>query len=257
MRVKPVLRRCALAACFLFACDSEDKAPKGKADAKADAKGGKKAGEKGDKEKGETKKPAGDAVLANGAAKPLDVSHDKSGIVARSAAALEAVDKIDSEDLRELSHHAEKLPSFDKVCGHIASLRGETYDTAKCIKEYEHHVVHIGPELYGEVASCELAAKTVADLDACDKAEAEAEKTLHEKPHGDGLDAKTCEAFFVQFETLAMDDAGDDAELVKEVLEEVKSDILEACQDQGTKAEIECGTKAKTLHDLRECSGLL
>lgn len=248
--MKPVLRRCALAVCFLFACDGDDKGDKGKTVGKAEeAAEGKKAGEK---------KPADDVVLASASAKSFDPSHDKSGIVARSAAALEGVEKIDSEDLRELSHHIEKLPSFEKVCAHIASIRGDDYDTAECVTAYEHHVVRIGPELYGEVASCELAAKTTAELDACDEAEADAEKALHDEPHGDGLDAKTCEGFFVQFETLAMADAGDDAELVKEVLEEVKEDLLEACADQGTKAEIDCGMKSETLHELRECSpGLL
>jgi len=262
--VKSLVQRCAVAVCFLLACDSADKpADSGKAgakDAKAKADGG-KAGAKDAKADGGAKpddKPKDgakpDAKLAE---KHFDVTHDKSGVLARSAAALEGIEKIDSEDLRELSHHAEKLPSFDKVCAHIKSVRGESYDTAACVKEYEHHVVHIGPELYGEVAACELAAKTKEELDVCDTAEAEAERILHEKPHGDGLDAATCEKFFVQFEKLAMADAGDDAELVKEVLEEVKADVLEACADQGSKAEIECGTKAKTIHELRECASAL
>ncbi|MBL4688719.1 MAG: hypothetical protein JKY37_29290, partial [Nannocystaceae bacterium] len=203
-------------------------------------------------------KAEGDTKAADKPAeKHFDVTHDKSGVLARSAAALEAVEKIDSEDLRELSHHAEKLPSFDKICKHIASVRGADFDHAKCVKDYEHHIVHIGPELYGEVASCELDSKTTADLDVCDAAEAEAEKILHEKSHGEGLDAETCGKFFVKFEELAMADAGDDAELVKQVLEEVKQDVLEACADQGTKAEIDCGLKAKDMHELNECASAL
>lgn len=45
---------------------------------------------------------------AKKAEKHFDVSHDKSGALARSAAALEANDALDGEALRSLSHHAEK-----------------------------------------------------------------------------------------------------------------------------------------------------
>lgn len=248
-RVKNLASCCALAVCFVLACDGGDKPSK---DAKAgDAK------KTADAKKGDAKKEGDAKAEAKPAEKHFDISHDKSGVLARSAAVLEGVDKLESEDLHELSHHAEKLPSYDKVCTHIASIRGDKYDKAACIKEYEHHVAHLGPELYAEVAACELESKTKAELDVCDAAEAEAEKLLHEKPHGDGLDADTCDKFFVQFEKLAMAEAGDDAELVKTVLEEVKADLIEGCTDQGTKAEIECGMKAKSMHELRECAPAL
>ena len=248
----------ALALCVSVACDSGDKSGKdGSASKdKGKAKDKAKAKDEGGAAKDSTK-DAGEDPTAKPAEKHFDLSHDKSGVLARSAAALEGVEGIDNEDLRELSHHAEKLPSFEKVCTHIGSIRGEGFDQAKCVTEYEHHVVHIGPELYGEVAECELAAKTVEELDVCDAAEKEAEELLHQKPHGEGLDDKTCNDFFVQFETLAMADAGDQAEAVKEILEEVKPDMLEACADQGTKAEIDCAMKAKTLHEMRECASQL
>lgn len=252
--MKTLVQRCALAVCFVLACDGGDKKSK---DAKA--ADGKDAKKTADAKKDDGDKKAADAkAAAKPAEKHFDISHDKSGVLARSAAVLEGAKSLDNEDLHEISHHAEKLPTFDKVCSHIASIRGESFDKKACIKDYEHHVAHLGPELYGEAAECELAAKTKEELDVCDAAEAEAEKLLHEKPHGDGLDAETCDKFFAQFEKIAMAEAGDDAELVKEVLEEVKTDLLEACTDQGTKAEIECGMKAKSLADLRECApGLL
>ncbi|MEM6993444.1 MAG: hypothetical protein AAF721_23220 [Myxococcota bacterium] len=250
--MKSLVQRSALAVCFLFACDGGEKKPT--------KDGGKAADAKANKGKDATKaeaKAGDDKAAAKPAEKHFDISHDKSGVLARSAAALEAVESIDSENLRELSHHAEKLPSLEKVCKHIASIRGADFDETKCVKDYEHHVVRIGPELYGEVAKCELDAKTVAELDVCDAAEAEAEKLLHEKPHGEGLDGETCGKFFVKFEELAIADAGENGELVKEVLEEVKPDVLEACADQGSKAEIECGMKSKTLTELRECASAL
>ncbi len=246
----------------LLACDSGDKqgpkkndpAKAGKADAKkADAK--KVDAKKADAKQVDAKKT--DTKTAAADAKPsvihFDVSHDKSGVLARSAAALEASGKIDNEDLRELSHHAEKLPSVEAVCKHIAGIRGTGDDVTECIKLTEHHVVQLGPELYGEDAACLLAAKTVAELDVCEAAEKEAEAALHAKPHGDGLSKETCDSLFVHFEEMAMA-ASESPEIVKEVLEEVRPDVIVTCMEQGTQAEIDCSLKTKTMHELRECA---
>ena len=40
------------------------------------------------------------------------------------------------ENLAELSHHAEKLPSVEKVCAHIVELR-KSGDAAACAKELD------------------------------------------------------------------------------------------------------------------------
>ena len=223
-----------------------DDAQKGDDAKKADA-----ADSKEDAEKAEPAKPE---------AKHFDVSADKSGVLARSAAALEAnkdVAALGNESLAEMSHHAEKLPSANDVCKHIKEVRHEG-DEAACVKEMEHHIVLLGPELYALAADCLMSAQTSEEIDVCVEAEKEAELLLHEKPHGEGLAQEQCDAFFVHFEKLAMDDAGPDhAEVVKEILEEVKGDIVTSCVDQGNKAEVECAMKATTLADAKGCSPLL
>ena len=225
---------------LLLACDGGDKS---KGDTKkADAK-------KADAKKADAKTPA--------AEKHFDVTKDTSGVLARSAAALEATDAFDDENLRDISHHAEKLPSYETVCKHEAGIKGEGFDEPACIKAMEHHMVQIGPEIYEQLADCILAAKTSEEIDACDAAEAEAEKLLHEKPHGDGLSKEVCDELFTHFETLAMDDATDHAELVKEILEEVRADVLVTCMEQGTQAEIDCAMKAKAMPELKECASKL
>ncbi|MEM7151580.1 MAG: hypothetical protein AAF799_02015 [Myxococcota bacterium] len=250
---------------FVLACDGGDKSGKGKADGKkADAtkKAGddKKADDKkaGDAKKADDKK-AGDAKQADAKApeKHFDISKDKSGVLARSAAALEGTDKFDDPNLHDMSHHAEKLPSFEKVCAHEAGIKGADFDQAACVTQLEHNMVVIGPEIYAQYADCLLAATTTAEIDACEAAEAEAEKLLHEKPHGDGLSQEACDGLFAKFEKLAMDDAGDDVELVKTILEEVKGDVITACKEQGSQAEIDCSNNAKTLPELKECASKL
>ena len=226
------------------------------ADKKAEDK--KAEDKKGDDKKGaEADKPA---EPAKPEAKHFDVSGDKSGVLARSAAALEATKagaEVGSESLADISHHAEKLPSADEVCEHIHEVKHEG-DVAACVKEMEHHIVKLGPELYALAAGCLMEAKTPEEIDVCVEAEKEAEILLHEKPHGDGLEEAKCEAFFVHFEEMAMADAGaDHAEVVKEILEEVKVDIVAACVDQGTKAEVECAMAAKDLAAVKECASKL
>lgn len=236
--------------CFLSACGGDAPATK---DA---AKETKKAGDKADDKAAEkaAEKPAEEAKEVH-----FDATHDKSGIVARAATALEAEEKLDSEDLRVLSHHAENMPSIEAVCKHVAELQATTIDVNQCVKDTEHYIIHIGPELYAEFAACEMAATNAAELAACRAAEEELEAALTSSPHGEGLDDATCEAFFVKFEELAMADAGegDQAQLVKEILEDVKADVINECKLQGTKAEVECATNSKTMHELAECASNL
>lgn len=234
----------------LGACDKNDeKAADSKA---ADAK----ASDKKDADD----EPAEPAEPAKPEAKHFDVSGDKSGVLARSAAALEATKAgaaIANDDLAEISHHAEKLPSADEVCAHINEVKHEG-DQDACVKDMEHHIVKLGPELYALAAGCLMEAKTPAEIDVCVEAEKEAELLLHDKPHGDGVERDKCDAFFAHFEQLAMDDAGpDNAEVVKEILEEVKVDILASCVDQGTQKEIECAMAAEELSAMKACSTIL
>ncbi len=232
------------------ACESEPakKDDTKKADAKkADAK---KDDAKKDDAKAETKKDE-----AKKAEKHFDVSADKSGVLARSAAALDIDDGVDSSDaLHDLSHHAEKLPSAQALCKKMVELGGAK-DEKACASQAEHKVVLIGPDVYAEWAKCVMDSSSADDLKVCDEAEAEAEKLLHEKPHGDGLTKEECTGLFEKFETMSMADAGEHAEHVKEVLEEVRGDIILSCIDQGTKEELECVNKSKTLQELDECAG--
>lgn len=231
-----------------------------KGDAKKDATAKQDDAKQADDAKQDDAKEADKAEPAKPEAKHFDVSGDKSGVLARSAAALEAnaeVAALGNESLAELSHHAEKLPSANEVCKHISEVRHEG-DEAACVKDMEHHIVKLGPELYALAADCLMSAQTSEEIDVCVEAEKEAELLLHEKPHGEGLDQDQCDAFFVHFEQLAMDDAGPDhAEVVKEILEEVKGDLVSACVDQGSKTEVECAMKATTLADAKSCSKLL
>lgn len=223
-----------LCAGLLCACESE---PAKKADDK------KAAGKKVDDKKVDDKRPE----------KHFDVTHDKSGVLARSAAALEVDEAIDGEALRDLSHHAEKLPSVQALCKKMKEL-GSVEDEKSCVSQSEHHIVLIGPELYGEWAKCVMESTDAADVKICDDAEAEAESLLHEKPHGDGLTKEECTTLFDKFEKLSMEDAAEHAEHVKEVLEEVRDDVVSSCVDQGTKAELECVNKSNTLKELDECA---
>ena len=131
---------------------------------------------------------------------------------------------------------------------------GSVDDEKTCVTQSEHHVVLSGPEIYAQWADCVMGSSTADEVKACDEAEAEAEKLLHEQPHGEGLSKDECAQLFDAFEKLAMDDAGDQAELVKGVLEEVKDDVISSCMDQGTKAELECSKTSKTLQELNTCA---
>lgn len=233
-----------LCAGLLCACESE---PAKKADDK-------KAGDKKtDDKKADAKKADDKKADDKKAEKHFDVSHDKSGILARSAAALEADEALDGEALRSLSHHAEKLPSVQALCKKMKEL-GSVDDEKACASQAEHHIVLAGPELYGEWAACVMESTDAAAVKVCDAAEAEAEALLHEKPHGEGLSKEDCTTLFEKFEKLSMEDAGEHAEHVKEVLEEVRDDVVTSCVDQGTKDEFECVTKSGTLKELDDCA---
>ena len=221
----------ALCLSLAFACESEPKKSAEPAEKKADA-------------------PEKEAAPE----KHFDVSRDESGVLARSAAVLDLEEGVDTSDaLHDLSHHAEKLPSVQALCKKMKAL-GSVDDEKTCVTQSEHHVVLIGPEIYAEWAACVMASNTADDVKICDEAEAEAEKLLHEKPHGDGLSKDDCSQLFDTFEKLAMADAGDQAELVKGVLEEVKDDVIDSCMEQGTKSELECAKTSKTLQELDSCA---
>jgi hypothetical protein len=202
-------------------------------------------------------RPADAKPAAKKADVHFDVGQDKSGVLARSAAVIEVSKAHDDDNLRALSHHAEALSSVEALCKHEAEVGKTDVALPDCIKAMEHHVVQIGPEVYAQLATCIMAATTVEAIEACDAAEREAEQALHAKPHGDGLSSEVCEGLFTHFETLAMADAGDHAELVKGVLEEVKVDVITTCGEQGTKAEVDCAMQAKTMTELQECASKL
>lgn len=213
----------------------------------------KRGGEESSPPPSDSVEPTPEAASQETGEKHFDVSADKSGALARAAAVLEA-EGIDSPDLRELSHHTERLPSAAVVCKHMVEVQGSTGGIKDCVANLDHQIAVLGPELYAAAAACFMEAKTPKQLDVCVAAEKEAEKLLHDKPHGEGLDAKTCEDFFVKFEKLAMDDAGESASDVQQVLGTVREDIVRSCMEQSTQAEMDCANKANTLHELEECA---
>lgn len=260
-------RLSSVAALFLLlACDGgkDTKAADAKpADAKPKAADAKTADVKtadvktADVKTADAKTPDAKATDTTPTEKHFDVTQDKSGALARAATVVEASKVHDDENLRALSHHAEALPTFEALCKHEVEVGKSTVAVPDCIKAMEHHAVQLGPEVYAQLATCIMDSKSPAEIDACDAATLEAEKLLHDKPHGEGLDQALCAQLFTQFEKLAMADAGDHAALVEEVLEEVKADVITACQDQGTKAEVDCALAATTMAELNACASKL
>jgi hypothetical protein len=193
----------------------------------------------------------------------FDISKDKSGILARTASTLETTDRLTTDSpvrshLAELSHHAEAGPSNEKLCAHIAEIRGDEAGPAEaCAIILEHERMLLGPEVFSQMADCITAATSDAALAACEAAEKEAERLLHVNKHGDDLSEEVCTNLFEHFEKLAMDDAGEHAEIVKDILEEVRADMLVACQDHGTQAEVDCAMAATTLEALGACTTLM
>jgi len=200
-------------------------------------------------------------------AKPVDAIHfditlDKSGVLARAASTLETSEQISTPALKEhlatVSHHSEKGPSNEALCTHMTALLGADAPPAvDCAHALEHQRVNLGPEVFAAVATCVTDARTKETLLRCEDAEKEAEKLLHEKKHGDGLEEATCLKLFTHFEKLAMEDAGDQSKAVEEVLEEVRGDVLTSCAEQGTRAEVDCALKAKTMAELGACDSTL
>lgn len=191
----------------------------------------------------------------------FDIEKDKSGVLARTASTLETSDQVGTDNpvrghLADLSHHAEAGASNEALCTHMIGLRSSDVPEA-CAKSIEHQRVRLGPELFAQVSACILAAKTEAELAACEAAEKEIEVKLHEAKHGDGLSEELCTQMFDHFEKLAMDDAGEQAEIVKEILEEVRADVVVACVDQGMQKEIDCALKATTMAELGACDSSL
>lgn len=235
----------------LFACDkgkSDDKQATKKDDAKEDAK---------KETTPEQPKPAD---------KHFDISVDKSGTLARTAAVLETTDAtLEVTELRShlagLSHHAEALTSDETLCQHIAELRkaeGQPEGTPEsCVIHFEHQMVVLGPEVFAQMAQCIKDAKSVADVEVCEAAEKEAEAALHAAKHGDGLTREVCDAMIDKFTELAVADAVGYGDVVRKVLADVRADSMDTCLDHGTQAEVDCIEKAKVLADISECQDLL
>jgi hypothetical protein len=205
----------------------------------------------------EPAKPAEDPKPAAAKEVHFDIEKDKSGVLARTASTLETSDRVSTDNpvrshLAELSHHAEAGPSNETLCKHVVELRPSD-DPEACTKTIEHQRVLLGPEVFAQVADCITAAQSLDELVACEAAEKAAEIKLHENKHGDDLSEEVCTKLFDHFEQLAMDDAGDQAEIVKEILEEVRADVVLACVDQGTQSEVDCAMAAKTMEELGAC----
>jgi hypothetical protein len=254
---RPLVPTIILAISLVAACD------KGKSD---DKKSGDKATAKKEDDKKEVKPEQAKPEEVKPEAKHFDVSADKSGTLARTAAVLETTDAT-SEDaaLREhlagISHHAEAMTSDEAMCTHIAELRkaeGQPEGQLEsCVIHFEHEIVVLGPEVFAQMAQCVMDAKSVADIEVCEAAEKEAEQLIHEAKHGDSLSEEVCNSMVDKFAELAVADAGEHAELVKGVLADVKADSVQACIEHGSQAEVDCVEKAKVLGDLDSCQALL
>lgn len=210
----------------------------------------------------DAKAPVDAKAPADAKAVHFDVTLDKSGVLARAASTLETSEAVTSPALKEhlagLSHHAEAGATNEALCKHMTGLMGATAPPElDCIHALEHQRVHLGPEVFNAVAACVTAATSLDALNRCEDAEKEAEKELHAKKHGEGLEPATCTELFTHFEKLAMTDAGAQAKVVEEILEEVRADVLEACNEQGTRAEVDCALKAKTMQELGACDSTL
>jgi hypothetical protein len=223
--------------------------------------GGDKAAPAGDSAPKKADAPAAVAAPTADAADELhvDITLDKSGVIARAASTLETSEKLSSEDplrshLADASHHAERGPTNEAICRHIIEIEGHKDDSLEdCAKLIAHHRVVLGPEVFGAIATCTMAASTAKALSACDAAEKEAEALLHEKTHGDGLDTPTCEGFFEHFKALAVADAGADGEVVGSILGDLRGDLIAECMAQGKKTEVECAMAAKDMVALALC----
>jgi hypothetical protein len=255
LRMRPRVWTLSLALPLLVSASACDKG-----DAKSDAKSEAKTDDS-------KKTPEVSAKTPDPEAKPepaavhFDIEKDKSMILARTASTLATSERISTDNpllthITELSHHAGDGPSNEALCAEVIELRSSV-PAATCVITLEHERVLLGPEVFAQMAACIQAATSEAELAACEAAEKHAEILLHEKAHGDGLSPEVCTSLFDHFEKLAMDDAGDQAEIVKEILEEVREDVVTACQDQGSQAEIDCAMAAKDMATLGLCRSTL
>ncbi len=232
-------------------------------DAPKGAAANKPAVDKPATDKPATDKPAGAVTEkpADGKVEEIhfDITLDKSGVLARAASVLETSEALSTPTMRahiaELSHHAEKTPSNEALCKHMIGLMAEKApDPVECAHALEHQRIHLGPEVFGLVAKCVTDAKTMEVLMRCEDAEKEAERLIHERKTALPMSLEACEKLFVQFEKLAMADAGDQAKVVEEILEEVRADTILACREHGTQAELDCAMAAKDLETIGKCT---
>ncbi len=226
-------------------------------------------------EKGHLDEKAEGDAGAEGDASPaphLAVEKAKNdGALAHAATAVAHSEALPAGDGKEamlkVAHEEEVDPTDEQLCKHVLSvlfdeLGSELDDATKkdleedlmaeCPEEVAKERVKLGPTLFQEAADCFMAAKSIEELDACDAAEEEAEEELHTHPTGDGLSKETCTEFYDHFAKLALDELGD-LEGIKETMDDIEEDLIEACMDHGTKKEIECAMKAKSITELEKC----
>jgi hypothetical protein len=218
-----------------------------------------------------------DDPVAKDAAPPADAPHydtskDKGSMIGHLASSL-----VHDDDLAAAKDAMVSLASFvvgdttpsdAEICAHVwntvfvvafgeladAQMQLEFMQT--CELEIEKERIKLGPEVFGEAASCIMAADSMETIELCDQAEQKAEEELHEKPHGDGVDKKTCEAAVDHMFALLRKDFGDDEEMQKVLdtdLENLRADAVLMCMDEATKAEIDCLMKAQTLTAVEVC----
>ena len=207
--------------------------------------------------------------------KHFHVENDNSGAIGHEATALAHTDAVHSDKLHKemikLAHETDDGPTDEAICLHVyeevlLAEWGKDVDDKEaakkkfltdCPHELERERVKLGPVVFAEMSTCVMEATDIHGLEFCDMAEAEAEEELHAKPHGDGLDRKTCVAFHEHFAELALGEMPEDdpegKKLLEEILADVKEDSVEACMDHGTKAEVACAMKAKDTIELEAC----
>ncbi|HLT36066.1 MAG TPA: hypothetical protein VK034_07265 [Enhygromyxa sp.] len=202
----------------------------------------------------------------------FDTSKDKGGMIGHLAGSL-----VHDDGLADAKHAVATLaslvvgdttPSDAELCGHvwkavfvtefgdIADAKMEADFMQMCKLEIEKERLKLGPDVFAEAAACIMAAQTMAAIELCDRAEQEAEQELHEKPHGDGLDKKTCEAAVDHMFALLRKDLGDDKDLLALLegdLANLQADAVQMCMDEATRAEIDCLMKAQDLAGLDAC----
>lgn len=200
-----------------------------------------------------------------------DMSLDAGGLIGHLASGLAHDDELAASktaaELIRLSGESGG-PSDFELCGQAWTIMGETYpDVDKgsnvhflhdCKPVIERERVRLGPALFAQQAACILAATDLPALDLCDATEHEAEVELHAKPHGDEPEDALCTEAVEHIAELIVADMADEPELQKlleEDIENIKTDAIQVCHDEGTTAELGCVKKAAVLKDLEACTG--